>query len=152
MFHPQNDGYDHINVYSRGATKLGRFLSNFAQCDLETEDGKFNSVEGYWYWLGTEHPDKDKLRQLHGFEAKKVGRELRGQDWVGGIEFQTKILTAIKYKVDQNYEMKVLLKCNKLPLAHYYVTRGKVIPVVNGQWILDGIEGIKKQLNILLFY
>lgn len=66
------DGVTHINVYSRGETAVGRWLSNFTRCSLETEDGNFESIEGYWYWLTTHDCE---LRELHGFLAKKVGRE-----------------------------------------------------------------------------
>lgn len=49
MFEPKNDGIDHINVYSGGATELGRLLTNFAHTPFENEYGKFESVEGFWY-------------------------------------------------------------------------------------------------------
>ena len=48
-FLPAEDGITHVNVYSRGLTTLGRWLSNFAHCPIETEDGPFASIEGYWY-------------------------------------------------------------------------------------------------------
>jgi len=47
------DGIDHINLYSRGHTELGQYLSNFAYTPIQTEDGRFNSIEAYWYWLNT---------------------------------------------------------------------------------------------------
>ena len=47
MINPQNDGVDHINIYSKGLTELGRFLSNFEHILITTEDGDFNSIEGY---------------------------------------------------------------------------------------------------------
>ena len=49
---PQNDGITHINVYSKGKTTLGRWLTNFAHTPIDTIDGHFESIEGYWYWLG----------------------------------------------------------------------------------------------------
>lgn len=107
MIDHNKDGIDHINIYSKGRTALGRFLSNFAQAEIETEDGEFASIEGYWYWLlchpGT-NPDckecdgegvtaldtgpqtyfgpcnvcsRDTLRTLFGNDAKKFGRALR---------------------------------------------------------------------------
>jgi hypothetical protein len=45
MIDYKKDGIDHINVYSKGKTPLSRFLSNFAEADLETEDGNFASIE-----------------------------------------------------------------------------------------------------------
>ena len=67
------DGIDHINIYSRGHTELGQYLSNFAYTPIQTEDGRFYSIEGYWYWLNTHN---DKLRLLYGFKARSFGKEL----------------------------------------------------------------------------
>lgn len=139
---PLNDGVDHINVYSKGRTALGRLLTNFAYSPfVHPEDGKFTSVEGYWYWLSTKD---DALRGLHGFHAKKRGREIGGKDWLEDDVFKTKIKEAIKCKLDQNPKIKALLLASSLPLTHYYVfgnlDKPKVVNVPEGQWILDCIE------------
>ena len=48
----EDDGITHINVYSKGATALGRALSNFARIPvMVVPNGRFESVEAYWYWL-----------------------------------------------------------------------------------------------------
>lgn len=88
-FDPSTDGVDHINVYSRARTKAGKLLSNFAHTpiDLSGEDlpyginGPFASIEALWYAarLRGEPKAVDRLRGLHGFEAKKVGRDLLGE-------------------------------------------------------------------------
>ncbi len=141
------DGITHINVYSKGQTELGRFLSNFAHTPIETVDGHFESIEGYWYWLGTDNPEKDKLRTLFGSEAKFVGRELRGLDWQESADFKDKILNAIKIKINQYPRLQNKLKENKLPLTHYYASKGKIINVPQAGWILEGIEKIKEILK-----
>lgn len=50
------DGIDHINIYSKGKTTLGRMLSNFA-CTPFThpEDGKFASIEDIRRQLRIQH-------------------------------------------------------------------------------------------------
>ena len=48
---PTEDGITHINIYSKGQTELGKMLSNFAKFPIQTVDGNFMSVEGYWYFL-----------------------------------------------------------------------------------------------------
>lgn len=48
---PTTDGVNHINVYSRGVTEIGRVLSNFEPCEIETNHGTFASLEGYYHWL-----------------------------------------------------------------------------------------------------
>lgn len=145
-YKPENDGIDHINVYSKGKTELGRFLSNFSYYITKTEDGIFNSVEGYWYWLGSDHKDRDILKGLYGFAAKKKGRELRAKDWQYSEEFKSKILKAIESKITHYPRFKQMFVENNLPLAHYYVYGNKVFNVPAAQWILDGIEEIKKEL------
>src|SRR5690554_2616552 len=99
MRNPEVDGIDHINIYSKAKTELAKFLTNFSYSPIDTEDGHFNSIEAHWYWLGTDHPDKDKLRKLSGFKAKQTGRELKALDWQDSDEFKRKICTAITTKI-----------------------------------------------------
>lgn len=146
-FLPQNDGTDHINVYSKGRTELGRFLSNFAYSPVNTQDGPFNSIEGYWYWLSCDHPDRDKLRELHGFGAKKLGRELRGKDWNTSESFKSKITRAIELKVRGNEHMMELFAGNELPLAHYYVFYGKTKTPEGAEWIMDCLRDLHETLK-----
>jgi len=140
---PDEDGITHINVYSKGKTELGRFLSNFTYAPITTEDGNFNSIEGYWYWLGCIHADKNQLRSLYGFRAKQVGRELGANDWIDTDEFKRKISTAIVIKINSNKKFKAELINNKLPLTHYYVYGGKIVNVPKASWILEVLEVIK---------
>lgn len=141
MLDPRNDGVTHINIYSKGKTALGRALSNFAHFPFECEDGKFNSVEGYWYWLSTKD---DRLRSLSGLEAKQVGRELRGDDWNNSEEFQAKIRGALRIKLDS---MKEQLRMSTLKFVHYYVYNGKVSQPKEGQWIVDFITEFRASLS-----
>lgn len=118
---PERDGVNHINIYSQGKTRLGKALSNFSYYKFTCEDGQFISIEGYWYWLSCKDPEREILRSLWGYDAKRKGRELRGQDWNESEDFKTKILAALKCKLDQNQEVQTLLKDSELPFEHYYV-------------------------------
>ena len=45
MIDPKLDGIEHINIYSKGKTELGRLLTNFAQTPfIHPEYGRFESV------------------------------------------------------------------------------------------------------------
>jgi O-acetyl-ADP-ribose deacetylase (regulator of RNase III) len=163
--HPAKDGIDHINVYSKGNTELGVYLSNFTSIRrkqqtggnrapifwpaLETEDGLFSSVEGYWYWLGVPEgtPGRDRLKSLYGLEAKKVGRELRGKNWQDSAEFKRKICGAIRNKVMLSAKCQSLMRANTLPYVHYYVMQGNVVIPKEGQWIWDFITELEKELK-----
>ena len=136
------DGVHHINIYSKGKTEIGRWLSNFSYCPIQTEDGWFNSIEGYWYWLSTLN---DKLRDLHGFSAKKLGKESEKLITLDEDVFQEKICKAIDLKLKTNPKW-VAEQCN-LPLRHYYDYGGKRIEKQEYNWITEHIQKRVKQLR-----
>lgn len=127
QFLPTGDGIDHINVYSKAHTELGRKLTNFAHTPFDLKNhGHFESLEGYWYWLktGRQH---DELRNLHGFLAKKKGREFFKEyeaqgykDPSDSVEFKEFILEAIRQKMRTHKDLLKELVETELPLAHYY--------------------------------
>ena len=141
----ENDGIDHINIYSKGNTEIGRMLSNFYRFKILTNDGDFDSVEAYWYWLGIEDcKEKDVLRHAYGFTAKQIGKDLiKKHNPRHDDEFEKKILKAIWYKFRRN---KNLLHAEYLclPFEHYYNYGGKIIDVKNKYlWMIDGIEKMR---------
>lgn len=145
---PDTDGIDHINIYSKGETELGRLLSNFAYTPFNhPEYGVFKSVEGFWYWwfTGKQH---DHLRLLTGVYAKKEGKSLVTEGYEVGEEDKQGILEAIRCKLRQNKSLLKLLMHSTLPLMHYYAygTTGKwrVFELPQFQWITDEIERIRK--------
>ena len=133
----ENDGIDHINVYSKGKTELGRFLSNFAYSPIKIEDGNFNSIEGYWYWLSCKD---EKLRNLYGYYAKQYGRSVGGLDWQDSEEFKNKICKAIDIKINNNPSKLQELNNLKIPLVHYYNYGGRIIEPKEGKWIIEHIS------------
>jgi hypothetical protein len=143
-FKPECDGIDHLNVYSQGKTALGRFLSNFSYSPIETVDGHFDSIEGYWYWLGSAViPSREKLRTLAGHEAKEYGRFIQSSEFSDAVDFKDKILAAVAVKLESNPAMKESLRVLRIPLAHYYVYGTKVVPVPGTKWLLDYFESLK---------
>lgn len=133
MFNPANECVDHLNVYSKSKSRLGRLLTNFAKADINTPDGRFASVEGYWYWMSipSTNPHRDELRSLFGWQAKKRGRELRiecGDNLRFDPKFEEKIRLAVRDKLVHADKCILNLPESSLPLAHYYVTKnGRVI-------------------------
>jgi hypothetical protein len=139
------DGITHINIYSQGKTALGRMLSNFSRFHIVTPDGEFESVEGYWHWLGIEDcPEKEMLRNYYGYSAKKYGTELKKikKNRVDE-DFKKKILNAIWYKVKRNARL-FTSENNSLPFEHYYLFGTKVHDVKSKYvWMIDGIEKMR---------
>jgi hypothetical protein len=148
MINPKEDGVTHVNIYSQGKTQLGKFLSNFYGINIRTKDGMFYSVEAYWYWLGIEDCDeKEVLRSLSGYEAKKIGNELKKKHKARvDEEFENKILKAIWYKVRNN---SYILggRFAELPFEHYYNFGGKVVDVKDKYlWMIEGIDKMRKHI------
>jgi hypothetical protein len=138
---PTDDGVTHINVYSRGRTELGRALSNFAHTPFEhPEDGHFESVEGYWYWLSTRD---ERLRNLWGWEAKSVGRQLGGSDYRDEPEFRRKVCLALDVKIDSHPDLHRMLVESTLPLAHYYEYDGVIHTPKKGRWVIDHLTQLR---------
>ena len=136
------DGVHHINVYSKGKTEIGRWLSNFSYSPIQTKNGNFKSIEGYWYWITTLN---DRLRELHGFPAKKLGKESEKILEVSDEIFKQKIKDAIDIKLKINPKW-VAEKVN-LPLTHYYEYGGKRIEKQEYNWITEHIEMRVNQLK-----
>jgi hypothetical protein len=142
------DGVDFINVYSKGQTELGRWLTNFAYSPISIpEHGGFVSIEGYWYWLSCED---DSLRHLHGFKAKQEGRKiiesrcdilLYQRD-----NFEELICTAIDIKLKSRQDMLIELAKSTLPLVHYYEYGGKRVDA-GYEWIVNHISDRRQLLK-----
>lgn len=141
------DGTVHINIYSKGETKLGRDLSNFAALSIKTPlDGTFSSLEGYWYWLSISpaRVEREKLRYLAGHEAKSLGRTLRGFDYSADPLFKLKIVHAMVGKLIMHPALFEDFKVSTLPFRHYYVYGGdKRIEPENGQWVVTVWEMLR---------
>lgn len=141
-WNPEADSVTHINIYSRGKTALGRFLSNFALSPfVHPKYGDFQSVEGFWYWYATGQKH-DVLRHLFGSEAKSVGRSFE-RVHTPVAEFEKAIQEAITAKLRQNPIQLNLLIDSTLPLTHYYVQYGKSRDA-GYEWITEYIEYVRK--------
>ena len=150
---PFEDGIYHINIYSQGKTELGKMLSNFAKFPIQTADGNFLSVEGYWYYLSISEnePRREELRTVYGFEAKRLGKEIllqtnNGKNSRRDENFEEKILKAIWYKFRRNAHL-LKPEYNSLPFEHYYNYNGKVINVKHKYlWMIEGITKMRDAL------
>lgn len=150
------DGINHINVYSRGKTVIGRELSNFALTPFEHPvHGVFDSVEGYWYWLTRLD---DRLREVSGVEAKELGRSLPKRRSYDGPElsalFQFRITQALDAKLDRHPEIMQRLTASRLPFVHYYVvkSKGQMIPSVpdGSDFLMTHFTKVRQERNPLI--
>lgn len=145
-WHPKEDGITHINIYSKGRTPLGRFLTNFALAPFDhPTDGPFESVEGYWYWLktGRQH---EILRLLHGAEAKTTGKKFDAVE-IDGFDDQIKIAIRAKLLAHRGWLSQLIQ--SELPLTHYYYygydsASPKIIDA-GYAWITEYIDSIRQK-------
>lgn len=138
------DGVTHINVFSKGNTELGRWLSNFSYSPIDVEGyGRFNSVEGLWYYLGSLD---ENLRNLHGYAAKEYGRKAVQVQRLDKEEFKRIILKAIDTKLKSDRSKLNMLRESTLPLCHYYEYGGKRIDA-GYEWIVEHLEGRRSLLR-----
>lgn len=126
-FLPQNDGVDHINIYSKGKTELGRLLTNFAHTPTHTSYGHFNSLEGYWFYLKSEvgAEGRENLRHFSGFQAKELGSSLPINPKYDEVIFRRLFREAMLAKLKQHENIQDLMRESILPFTHYYVYKEK---------------------------
>lgn len=151
MFVPLNDGVDHINIYTKGKTILGKRLTNLSDDPVTVGVyGTFQCLEGFWYYYltGCIYPE---LKTMNGFQAKKFGKGIRDDriDKDGLTNDQKEVLKeAIRSKLRQNKDLLRLLIQSDLPLAHYYFYGKEDNPKVHYlsqyDWIVEEIERIRK--------
>jgi hypothetical protein len=145
----RTEGIDHINAYSKSTLLLGRQLSNFERSPVNLpEDGYFESLEAYWYWL---HTHDESLRSLHGIEAKTEGQKSRKRHSIPCPNFEDKFKKAMECKLKQNLAILHALKESSLPITHYYVTyeKGRKVVEMNysNQWIWHHYECLRAKLK-----
>ncbi len=143
--YPLFDGVSHINIYSQSHCELGRMLSNFYPSDFEVEEGRFKSIEGYWFWLQT---GDNRLKGLTGYKARKLGKDLlkdRPEVFIEG--FNDKIKAAIQLKIEANTYLKHTFTQSKLPFRHYYyfgnMPKVKVHRLKQHEWLLSYFEALR---------
>lgn len=142
---PATEGKNHFNIYSRSQTELGRFLSHFTHHPIETVDGRFDSMEGYWYWL--KYRD-DTLRELSGYQAKEYGSNLAKtavqQLSTDSDYFRKSILAATSQKLLTMPDLlKLRLAYSRLPLIHAYVHQGKYTFQNSMDFIIEHINSLR---------
>lgn len=87
----------------------------------------------------------DKLRDLHGFSAKKLGKESEKIQQLFDEEFKSYICKAIDAKLKTR--AKWVSESVNLPLAHYYEYGEKRVEKPEYNWITEHIEMRVKQLK-----
>ena len=158
-FLPENDGLDHINVYSKSRSKLGRMLSNFAHTPITINEIRFESVESWWYWKKMNNINNSslfplfiqfqllKIRTLVGKYAKAYFRENYKEDSKQFNPSRQELKETYLQKLIEHPEIKKILIENTLPIDHYYMMFDKKISAESTMWTAKLWEEIKKEFS-----
>lgn len=119
LIDPAEDGIKHINIWSRGRTSLGKWLSNFTLAPFNMDGRDFASMEAYWYWLSTGR-QHHYLCNLFGPSAKSAGSKLP-RVAMDSAEFQSMIARAFVCKLTAHPLQMADLLYSHLPFRHYFV-------------------------------
>ena len=155
--HPVFDGKTHINISLLTAqTRLGYLLSNLAPVGFVMDGVKYSSVEAYWYELNISNtcPEHliNNLRRMSGTHCKSFGRKLRDKySLCLVLGFEGMICNALRLKVDQNRELKRLLRLSTLPITHYLWSGTKGCPQIKyfqqHYWMCLEYDRIRDEIN-----
>lgn len=131
-FDPNDDGVSHINIYTKGRTKLGRLLSHMSDLHVEIDNEHFHCLEGYWHFLrtGSIHT---RFKILNGFEAKRYAKTV---PTVWNKDFRTEFLKGIALRLEQNSVLINLLNETNLRLVQYHHHNGKVTVPKDTEWYI----------------
>lgn len=147
-FNVENDGLDHINIYTMGKTELGRVLSHFAHTPFKHPYfGPFYSMEGFWYYASAGFKEENsQMRYLSGSRAKRTGKTLKQVHY---DEFMQDIIAANYQKIIQHDRIRELMIESELPFDHYYVYGPNNIHVTpkSADKLIKGFEEIRKALK-----
>ncbi len=147
---PVRDGKDHININLKGATKLGRALSNGYKSSFNHDDyGWFDSVYGFYYWL-LSGKTQEQLRSLYGPRAKMEGEKYKVIE-LENDKFKEEVQHAIGLKIISNPWIANMLKESSLPFQSYYwygdIDNAKIKFDNKNNYIISAIEDIRNYLK-----
>lgn len=141
----EKDGKDHINIYSKAATSVGRLWTNMQYMPFTSQEfGYTTSVEAVWHFVSTgcKHPE---ILQMKPFDAKKYAKTLpkdKPQD------FKDIIIRALKDRMAEHPIKRALLGASHLPLTHYYhYGTNDTIVYTPHDWLIQAIEDIRAQIK-----
>lgn len=140
-YNPHDEGITHINIYSKAQSPLGRSLSNFEKCSINTSIGKFESIEGLIFYLGC---FDDRLRNISGFTAKALGEQIDRGIRLPEDVFRRLIVEAMCVKADK---YRISIKHSILPFTHYYHYGTKIIQLPKWGWQVEEWEKIRTRIK-----
>lgn len=142
---PFFDGTDHINLWDRGETQIGRALSMEADINLHVEGlGRFRSFYALWVYLTTKHRTM-AMRNAPAFQLRKMARERRDNDnYVEAPNARWIVLNALAdYVVKDKDLADALIMTDGVPLLSYVVANGQRSLHSQAKWWIPFVQYIR---------
>lgn len=139
------DGVDHINIWEKGTTELGKVLSPSVTIAFNHNVfGHFETMEGFWHYIHSAERD-DRIRNMSGTSLKNFARKLSP---TRVKHFKALIIDANYQKIKKYKQIVESIKESNLPFDAYYTNNvGLRIRHNYSVWLCAGFEEIRKALQ-----
>jgi len=141
----KEDGVDHINIWDRGNTTLGKFLSHNAKTPFTHNIfRKFCSMDSFWKYIQSEERD-DRLRVMSGVTLRAFSKQLT---MLRINNFKAIILDSEWQKLKQYPDKVKIMRESTLPFDFYYINKKSGIRIrpTYFNWLIAGINEIRTAL------
>ena len=150
QINPKLDGKTHINIWAKGSTFIGKFLSPRTLCELNMPEGRFLCVAAYWYYL-TSKEDR-RLNHCYDWETELLATQLTPlpkKQQLPAVELQTKIKKAFDQKIKWSEYWKEEFTESTLPFLYYHIdAEGNVVDESRKyRWLLNHLEARRTLLQ-----
>lgn len=141
------DGEDHINIWDRATTPMGKLLANRTELKFTHEIfGNFSNVEAFWYYIRSEERD-DRIRVMTGEAVRRFAGKLHT---VRVPNFKAIIMDTNWQKITQYPDLAQSIKESELPFECYYYYKrngGVRIRPSFAFWLIKGFDEIRAALK-----
>lgn len=139
------DGVDHINIFRKGKTNLGKELEHGSSLPLKHSIfGKFQTIESFWYYIQSKERD-DRVRQLTGMKLNQFAQQLTP---LYVLNFRAIILDANYQRILQHDSLKDSFVSSVLPFDCYSTNKAGIrIRPSHFKWLTVGLEEIRCALK-----
>lgn len=140
------DGVDHINIWEKANTELGRFLAHGSNNDFNhSQLGRFNNMEALWHYVQSAERD-DRIRNMRGRYLKNFSKQLTP---MRVSNFKAIIMDSNYQRIQQYRPMVELMIATDLPFDCYYINNDSKLRIrpVFFKWLILGFEEIRHAIK-----
>jgi hypothetical protein len=147
---PKLDGVEHINIWAKGATFLGKFLAPRTLCELNMPEGRFLCVSAYWYHLTSK--EDSRLSHVNGWETELLATQLSPlpkKQQLPPTELQAKLKKALDQKIKWSGYWQEEFTESTLTFMYYHIDpEGNVVDESRKyRWMLNHLESRRTLLQ-----